>query len=168
MRIDLLPASCTISCSIPSAPAASQCTLDDKVAAGTRGGRGAGDGRRKHEVSLVQENSAQTASEGLDDVAVNRSFTMSKAFYLPYHSDIIPHSRSVIHSHWLHFGRWQEATRGALLSEQGHTCEQVGCRTVQGELDLQGYHLSAQPATWMQMLQSGHSIKPDDDIDNIT
>lgn len=61
----------------------------------------------------------------------------SASFYLTYHSSVVPHSRSVIHSNWLDVGRGQEDTSEAPLSEQRHTSEQVGCRAVQGELDLQ-------------------------------
>lgn len=70
-----------------------------------------------------------------------------------------------MHPDWLHFARGQQDAGGALLNQQSHTSEQVGCRAEQGELDLQGHCPSVQPATWMQEIQFGCSIRPDDDDD---
>ena len=86
-------------------------------------------------------------------------------FYLADHNNIVPHSRSVVHPDRLHFRRGHQDTGGAVLSEQGHTGEQVGCRAVQGELDLQDHRPSVQPAAWVQEIQFGCGVRPDDDDD---
>lgn len=65
-------------------------------------------------------------------------------FYLAHHDNIVPRSRSVIHSGRADFDRGQQNTGGALLREHRHAGEQVGRRAEQGELDRDS--LSAQPA----------------------
>lgn len=64
---------------------------------------------------------------------------------------------------WLDFRRDWQFTSWALLSQQGHTGEQVECRAEQGEMDLQGHRLIVQATTWPQEIQSGLSLRPDDD-----